>query len=1737
MDMLEKEQESGGMQENSSPEGRVSQIDGEDSGREAYWNKVFAGDLRNIPQEVKEKAGVPLPLSPDDDALLAGTVVRSWAADYLPYTKEQIGSDWGEIRRGIAKRLGTGEDDGEIFLALSERNRIQRQDRDQLSGVYARSYDAALKTGRKDDSTGNDWRTTLPERLHSLGVQMEERAISEATDDRARLAPVLEKLEKGIDSFMELEAPDLSERKQESVKPGIKSFLESRPELKWLMAAPGIVDAVASMSGLDETDRRKVYGMLTRKSREKGAMGERVLRALNQGFFDIGYNTAHLGMNVYSMGVKGLGNDMKRLAGVSDEWARKHARRVRDASAIFEELKQYVRTEVAPLHDRQDGLAEQILLDGLSSAAPAALAFTGPAGVGLMVASDTGRHMAEARSMNPEGHYESQMGAAVFSGVANSVLSLGMTKLGQRVVGGALKSFRSARDAGGRAAASRILGAGAVRGVGQVAEMGAQNKAQELVQYGAQELAASASGQESGVPWDDWVERNTDASAQAREAAALFPFLLIAAGKAGLRHFRNPAALVKEGASLSKFGVPDEVIARIASEPDPDVGTALIRESIRSRPVWGSLFLGRKAFEWAKILEDPGRPLFSSEKEVREFLDMGPERIQKPWEKADFSGLAEELGVSPPDRATGARIARERWLMRSGIPRSGRNGEADLFLQHWESMERRDERMSLAGIRGRDAVIPEGLKESEVFDPSADQSKREFLSSRIEEIDRRTYKALLLKYRDSDILPAGLEHWDSVTEDAAGNMKKLIAESSIKLSGGESWDEVRNVMSSSWWRSRMSGDSDGSRAVGWLRAAVESIPEEKRWAVPLSDKLVKQAKTGMPRDEAENLHQALSEMERYSADSADSFRESLPVDFRALCRLAWADQSDARMLAHLIPNMHEFDVMTSRGFSPEKSFENVLKRHLGLAENHAADFSENQSAPGAYSWMGDVMKRLGKVTPGLMEATTGADGKNLWRVRYPNGSFSAWHKGKKEAWNDMAAHLSIIYSPVGRSRRLLMPDSNASHGEDQFTSRIREGMESLTLVDDLAVRATADLVSQGYGRRSFRAPGDELMLHDENAAVSLEKIMGEDAIAGRKEIYEKYVGPAVNVAAEASNIDIDNAKGLIINRLELYRKSSPLGMIEDRAETVWDRLLRTGQLETRQAWEALEALGRSGKRKGQDVYGDYIRLSEELSQLSKEWYLGHLDDASVPPSVSMWSRYAIARPLPSDAQLERSRRNAFALSNTAHEKMSKSDRRRIEEWSDWSMTEEMRRLADASRSLPGEMEKSGISAQFVSMLADSAGMNRHARVERVWAMEGQAEKNIFPVMERYVHSLSVGNLLDVLPKHMVEDMIPVLARGKGGIFSNREKLARHALSELSENLRLYPEISLWNPDVDHPGGYFVLKEKTYPAFADRSGNSTSSWETKLAPAEVKQPGGIDHDWMVNKAGALPEAWRKNPAIARSIETLGLIRRDFAARPVPSREGIYWKGQVIRHDSPFAPGGIPDSWMRDIPLGSGLEAIFRLERSGEVPQGAHYPLIHDWKEALNRYDHCVLYMNPNDRSHTIRLMPGMPESALKEARAPYVVHAWDGVFFDESGQVAHDYRDSYIPLERFQFQGSLPEISFDKRREYKAGIRRKLLDEIADAGLQKKFWWDARSGDGGFSESVIRLYEELGVRKDYERGRLKLTDPVFVETLRFVAHVVNSPKWLAGGFEYGTPSHRVILEEGGSWKKMMEKSGE
>lgn len=1674
----------------------------EAAAREEYWNSVLTGDVMTIPLEVRRKAEAVYPAGTADRERVAACVMQSWVADSGEVPRERIRRDWKDIREQVARQYGaSGKSDDELFVAVSMHNQVRLSQKETLFELYQEEYDRTLAgNGEAPDERLREAVSAWPQDLRAVAEQLKNRAVSDALDDRNRLEEAAGVIRKGLEGLVAGEAP----------APG--GFPAVQVNRKAAAGVPDVVRAVDCLASLEEGDRQKVYRMMAPYLRSRPAFRDALGGALKRGAAEMAENVAQLAVNGAAWTLP-EGSEKETL----DRYSRS-----------FEELRNFARMEFAPLRGGKDApWFRELLVDMAQQGASTALAFGGPAGLGVLMAGETGRHMADARRMNPDGVFDAQMGGAVASGGVNTLLSFGMTKLGQRMLGQGMRAFRAVRSAS-EGMGAVLSGTGAM--AADAVKMAAENKLMELTPMVVQEGVGAATGKESGVDWEGWRERQVSMDDQLREAAMMMPFLLIGAGKASLHHFRHAGALLGDGAPLKAFGIPDETAARILREKDVRRAGELLQKSLRGSPLWGSLYISRKAMEWSRVLDEAGEPFLRTEQDVRDFLEMPSPVRTKPWKMRDFpesEAVLKKL-FPHPDHAE----ARTKWLLRAGLPRVGESAGADgrriyeaepapgvemkrtqgrnsveEALSSWYEALCRMEEEDLGLARNRNGrEIPWRLRNAAEYDVQADDLRRAFVEDRLKRRAYRPYRMLLLAYPEETGRGAGLSgtDWDALTVDMDRRTRANVYEGVMERVHGASHEEVSAHVARRLWESFCRDGGACSRARRWL---------EEGSVLLRAPELLAQASG------PDGLPSALSRMSSMMAALGDRERHGVSPELREMNRFVWGTQADVNSLFQVLPNMKEFDVHVGRGYTPVESYGRLLSRFLEVEPKHVAryasvldagrlDAGPAQAAPRAYPGTEKAVENLSRLTPRLFQSSRGnREGERLWRVKYPNGRWSDWHPSREAAGADLMAHVSMMFSPACTAKRDLIRSwewhARSGHPEwDTNYLRLTSGLENAQgarlscLYDSLASMAVADMLKAGYGVRGAVGSGDRLEVTG-RGRVAAETLMSPDALKERMDIHGKYVGEVQRLGVDADNMPVPTAKGLVMHRLRLHNTDNPLALIEDKAEVVWDRLMRTDQLSPEDAWGMLKHLGRVPRRR--KLPGE-TELIEELSQLSKEYFFAHLDHDAVPETVASWARYGAASPDKAPEPLE----------------------------------ELVLRAAELKETLKEGPE----TAEFLGMLRETVGMNDRIRAERAWNAGG-AEVRL-PMMERYAHSLMTGGLLSTAPDHVRADLVRSLAAldGYGGGSARRmERLAEHRMMELARALREFPQLNSWRADPERPGLYLRLVKRPF-----RAGHGTlrakdvslSAMGDPLPEPVLDTPAYVEDEFSVRRGVAAPAAWRSRPDVVRAVETLDEVRRNLADRPEAAESGIIWRGRTYRVDSGAAPEGVPAWWGREVPLDEAASLIDVLDHRQDEVRGGMLPFLPDPEEARAMYANCVIYRDPDDPGHTVRLMPGIPESPVRQARAPYVVHAWNGVYLDRHGLPAGDGRDSYIPLECFTGAGEEP--SPETAKENRARSLGRILETLGDADAQERFWWNREQAVGCFMEDVIRLYEELGVRESYLRGRMDLLDPVMVQALRFVSHVLNDPLAYRLPLDKGTEALRGMTSEGALLKELVDEHG-
>lgn len=1748
-----------------------------DMEREEYWNRVLTGDVSTIPQDVREASGIVLPAGEDDEERLAGHIVRSWAVDHTRHSKEKIMSDWGEIRREIAGGNGTraSVSDRELFYVLSEKARVKRNDREQLGKLYVEAYEKALQNREgTDDEQVRFWKASLPETLHEVAEQVIRRGLHEGGDDRRRLETSANHVWEGMKSFMLYEGVDVDE---EDKNEGILSKIAYNPLMRALWHTPDIGKATEVLQSLNEEDRQKVYSMLAPRMKERVSLPEGITRSVNRGLMNTAYNAYLAKVNSDALFWLKQKDSWEKAFPGSSAKIEKKGNEIAEKARIFNELRAMTQDRMFPVHAKDASWIDDLLVDGAYNAAPAALAFAGGAGIGLLSIAETGRQMEEAREMNPDGDYEAQMRGATGSGLASALLSLGMTKLGQKMAETAFHTFKSVRGMASSLDKLRTIAGEGGNIALDTGMMVAENKLQELVQYGGQEAAALVSGKESGVPWEAWKERNLSLDDQLKEAATMFPYILLGAGKIGLRHFRNPESILNNRKALGRFGISEKIADRIRREPDMDTQTSMLKHAIATRPVWGTVFLGKKAYEWACLLENPKQPLFSSPDEVRDFMDMTPVTVEKPWKP---SGELADLWYGSrkaPDETMAIHVARERWMIRAGLPdmtvrRDGQRKKGKRFLQEtddhsltdWFRKEQAAEQRNLSILNSdpNQSVLPLALREGGGFHPNLQKARLAFLDDSAQTLVKHAYRMLLLKYPDPDLVPDVVqrkpEAWDKCTENMQARLKTIVLDGALQLADERSVPQVDYDITRKFWRTWVedASPSQVQEMTKWIDELNRKCPESYR------DKL------GLCRDFDPSVERSGEQMVDYLVVAEDwasavpsSVRELMPENWKALNRISWSLKAHARTLREMIPGLQDFDLTVIRGMLPRDGYADLTLRELRLKpEQIHKDFlsssisrsKEELNVYQFFDYMKPAVKYLEMLTPDFITVRRIGSRSQFFRVQYPDGNLSPWHPKKEYAIKDLAAHMAIMFSPEGsvkwdmsRKWALFAVEKGMVFRMDDFNVvRLKSPNIRGSLYEQLTAHAVAELVEAGYGQRSFRSPGEKIIIAP-NDTGSKTGLLNQTLEKMRKEIYRKYVGPVRDMGCAAANGMGFGADGILWNNIVLYDHLSPLAMIEDKAEVIWSRLLATGQLPVDEGCRILAQCGRTMIPEAEFARNAHL-LVEELSQLSKEYYMAHLDHASIPQSVPMWLKYTAVRPFPDKREMSRLQTAVEECAFVPDDSLTFAQKEQLRRWAMAMDTREVRNLVDAAQMKT--WEKPGLPGFFAGMIADSTGMNNIVRSERVWALDGRgkdsllnalaegyrdatgAEFHYYPAMERYVHAILGNRLPEILPGHILGDLKlrltelpPVPSKVALPGLDHGENL----LANLSIQLERMPELSFWKSRSD--GTYAVLGELG-EANASFPTLDSGNWDTPVTGKKVMSGYGprVGRDYTLDVRNTLPDRITQSPSTLLAFRTLEMIREEFASRPVPTSAGIVWGERLFLPIGEERPYGISTDWEAR-PVFSEVLSRWGTLPPGEVIAGIRVPDsggISAEELQASTGSMCVL-RDPEDPMHTVRLMPGIPHAPLPEARAPFVVHQYHGVFLDAEGRPVFPEEPgrSYIPLECFRGAKVDCDMSPGELDVWRRMAFHHYLEELGDMSLHQRRWWTPGMGDSSYQEAVIRLYEELGIGHAVEQGKMMEDDPRFIQMLRMILPLMSKPGYLYSFDQYDGSNHQSAIGDG------------
>lgn len=169
---------------------------------------------------------------------------------------------------------------------------------------------------------------------------------------------------------------------------------------------------------------------------------------------------------------------------------------------------------------------------------------------------------------------------------------------------------------------------------------------------------------------------------------------------------------------------------------------------------------------------------------------------------------------------------------------------------------------------------------------------------------------------------------------------------------------------------------------------------------------------------------------------------------------------------------------------------------------------------------------------------------------------------------------------------------------------------------------------------------------------------------------------------------------------------------------------------------------------------------------------------------------------------------------------------------------------------------------------------------------------------------------------------------------------------------------------------------------------------------------------------------------------------------------------------------------------------------------------------------VIYRDPKEPGHVVRLMPGFPDASNVLARSPYVVHSYKGKYLDEDGfpvSMTRMYR-SYIPLERFRMKW-IPDVVKHETSPYEQTQR--LMNYMQLGSQMRRIDRHMDFSRGAFPnllEYMLRMEEELGLRERWSKLSLDRMRPEDLFLLKAYRNALKHPELL---FNYNMDGKQFI----------------
>lgn len=1143
-----------------------------------YWNQLLTGNLDDVPEALRRKAGAGDDTQPAEerDYRLAAAINRSWVVDHRRLSREEVQRAWPELRRNLAQELGVQNSEQEVYTGLS----LQQQElplREELRRLFRKNYTAALRNeeiAEPEDAVG-------------------ETARNLALLDREAYLPLAEAVSQGWSALKALDSSDFP-----------------LPDL--VSGVPGLVQAVDTLAGMEPATRSRVYALARSldssralESSPKGVLGA-MKHSLRRGVADLRHHmlqgAGHLGAAMLNIAADGMeSSTLRRIADATD-------RRLQ----VLDELRQVAQDEVYPISLEEDcGFLEELAVDAAGAVPGAALAFMGMAGFGSLVLAGTGAAVAEARLRSPGVRQELQTFAGLTGAGIQACIYQGMSRIGAQVLNRNINNFLKARNAG--AGGYALAGLKALGSLSQeTVKLLLAGKAARVAELGMQELAARVDQVASNIDWQNLGESEVDIETNLREAAMNLPYLLIGAGRAALHHFRAPQALLENKTVLETWGVPEKVRQRLLALPDIHAQNIALREALCTNRRWGGAGMLEVALRSLCLLNTGENPAFRDAETARSFLRLPAE----PAARNEAAPISRDLN----DPATRREVNR---LMNGRDTELPNARQAVPYIRLWDEWNRKaagewirepqnltgSARQFLARSRNTHLVLPRELRLDGYYTPQRAGEVRRILGGQFRELVDLSYQ-YLMNTESLDSLRLSYKTEQAARTRTEATRREILAQLCSAMEDGiRSGDATQALTGFSNFLNRKYAERrrNSGHAPMWMR---------KVELAELADGY-ELARSSLPR-----------------------INKRKPRELWEAYRIMLGFRSCAEVLMDILPHSPDYQELLNVGYSPADAFTHLLRREMqGQFDTRFWNPPELPATPGngeeaqrRLAANRQFCERYRQMSGNAPESSPDGEGNLLWRIRRPDGLYTPWFATQEMALNSLAGNVQSLFLPsrpgtladeLKRSQHYAAPESGLSRLA--FMNKRRS--IPLSGFEQLGRSAAIDWCSRWLGDSTHYSMGLEFVSN----RIKWRNQRGTTMQRQIKELPESNDAYLTRLRRDENPLSLARLRFQVYWARQLasgWVKPEQAGqalveaglMSPAERDAVLalgeDKPLRVAHLPLEKRRE-VKLLHKDGVQPG-DTERVKAELSRRMAELNVLHLLGHLSTAELPRSVSEW---------------------------------------------------------------------------------------------------------------------------------------------------------------------------------------------------------------------------------------------------------------------------------------------------------------------------------------------------------------------------------------------------------------------------------------------------------------------------------------------------------------------------------------